>query len=116
MATSRYTALITFYSLLITLNMFETSKDILFLVLAVSVAVFTIFLVWLVAEVAIMLRRFNRFVGEIQEIARKIERTLAAIRDKLEHSANVLPALVKGVTELVRWFAGGQETKNKRKK
>lgn len=95
--------------------MFETSKDILFLVLAVSVAVFTVFLVWLVAEVAIMLRRFNRFVGEIQEIARKIERTLAGIRDKLEHSANILPGLVKGVTELMHWFSSN-DVKNKRKK
>lgn len=96
--------------------MFETSKDILFLVLAVSVGVFTIFLVWLVAEVAIMLRRFNRFVGEIQEIARKIERTLAGIRDKLEHSANVLPALVKGVTELVHWFSGDEGPKKQKPK
>lgn len=96
--------------------MFETSKDILFLVLAISVAVFTIFLVWLVAEVAIMLRRFNRFVGEIQEIARKIERTLAGIRDKLEHSMNVLPTLVSGVSELLRWFAGGEGPKKQKPK
>lgn len=96
--------------------MFETSKDVLFLVLAISVAVLTIFLVWLVAEVAIMLRRFNRFVGEIQDIARKIERTLAGIRDKLEHSANVLPALVKGVSELVHWFADGETSKKQKPK
>lgn len=96
--------------------MFESSKDILFLVLAVSVAVFTIFLVWLVAEVAIMLRRFNRFVGEIQEIARKIERTLAGIRDKLEHSMKVLPSLVNGVSELVRWFVGEKMSKKQKPK
>lgn len=94
--------------------MFETSKDILFLVLAVSVAVFTIFLVWLVAEVAIMLRRFNRFVGEIQDIARKIERTLAGIREKLEHATSVLPSLVQGVAELVRWFAGEKTSKKQK--
>lgn len=94
--------------------MFESSKDILFLVLAVSVAVFTIFLVWLMAEVAIMLRRFNRFVGEIQEIARKIERTLAGIREKLEHAANILPTLVNGVSELIRWFAGEKISKKQK--
>lgn len=85
--------------------MIETSQDVLYLVLAASVGLFTIFLIWLIAEISIMLRRMNHFIGDLHRTISKIEETLSGIREKIEHSTGYFHLLVDGVVQLLKFFA-----------
>lgn len=84
--------------------LFESSKDVLYLALAISVVVLTIFVVWLLAECALVLHRANRLIKEIQEKLRKIEAALTGIRDKLEHSAGHLSLLAAAAKQVIGLF------------
>lgn len=89
----------------------ESSKDILYLVLAFSVLVLTIFLVWLLGEAAFMLRHVNRTVREVREKLRKMEALVSGIRDKLEHSASYLSLLATVAKQLVNTFLSRRKKK-----
>lgn len=96
--------------------MIETTQDILYLMLAISVGVFTIFLVWMLGEVAMMLRNMNRFIRELHCTIGKIEDALSGIRKKVEHSASHLSLLAEGAKQLIRMFVESKTKKAKPKK
>ena len=46
---------------------FETSKDILYGVLSISILLLAVMLAWLIAETAMVLRNANRLIREMRE-------------------------------------------------
>lgn len=85
----------------------------LFLALAISIIFLTAFLVWLLAECAILTRNVNKGIKEAREKISKIEVALTGIREKLEHSAGYLQLLAVGVKEVISLFVnrGGKKKK-----
>ena len=89
--------------------MFTTSKDILFLVLSGAAGLLAIFLAWLIAECALMLRNANRMIHETRDKVHAIEAALGGIRDKLEHSAGYLALIAEGAKQVIRMVMESRE-------
>ncbi len=84
------------------MNMFlESSKDILYLVLAFCILLFTVFACWALWYVIAMLRDASKAVGEVRDKLHAIDEAMRGIREKLEHSAGYLGMVAAGVKSLI---------------
>lgn len=96
--------------------MFDTSKDVLFIVLAVSAGVLTFFISWGLYYVVMLLKKTYATVKEVSDLIANIrekldrlEQLFNAIEDKIKHSASYLPLLMKGMSELLEFFKKKKE-------
>lgn len=64
--------------------MLESSKDILYIVIAFSVLWLTIFLCWMIYYLAMMFKNANEIIQEIRDKIHGIAQALDFIRDKIE--------------------------------
>lgn len=67
--------------------MFQTSLDLMYGVISLSIIVFTFFLVWIMYYVAQILRQGYEVVQEIREKIAEFEEALDTIKDKVLSSA-----------------------------
>jgi hypothetical protein len=102
--------------------MIETSKDVLFLILALCVAFITFFSCWGLYYIVMMLKRGHQVIKEVSDLIaytrekmEKVERLIDTLEEKINNSASYLPLLFKGITELVGFFKKKSE-KGKQKK
>jgi len=102
--------------------MVDTSKDVLYLTIAVCVAVFTFFMSWGLFYMVMMLKKGNdalkevsSLISSLKEKAERISRFMDTLEEKITHSASYLPLLFKGITELIGFFKKKKE-KSKQKK
>ncbi|MCF7794744.1 hypothetical protein K9M50_00075 [Patescibacteria group bacterium] len=70
--------------------MFETSGDILNLVIAISVLLFTVFLVWTIYYVLASLKKVYRIVNELDHGVKKVLETIDTIKQKVNKSTSYL--------------------------
>ena len=92
--------------------MFETSGDILNLVIAASVLVFTFFVCWLMYYFVMIVKHAHDMVQSIREKINRVEKILNLIQEKVEHSASYLPLLAEGVTKIVKYFVEKKNAEN----
>lgn len=95
--------------------MFETSTDILYLVIAICVMVFTFFLVWSMYYVAQILRQGNQVIKEVREKIAMFEEMLMNIKSKVALSTTSIAFVAKEIGTLVD-FIKDKKTKTRRKK
>jgi hypothetical protein len=93
--------------------MIETSKDLLYVVLAFSVLWLTIFISWTLYYVIMMLRQANQLVGSFKEKVEKISQAVEKIRDKFDHTSAYIGLVGKAVEKLID-FVGERKKKSKR--
>ena len=93
----------------------ETSQDVLYLVLSVSVLLLAVMLAWLIAESAMVLRNANKLIREMREKLGKIELAITGIRDKLENSAGYLHLLAEGAKQILGTILARRQEKKKKK-
>lgn len=91
--------------------MLETSKDLLNIVLAICIAVFTFFLCWGLYYMVMMMKKGNQALKEVSDLIagikqkiEKVEKLIDIIEEKVTHSASYLPLVFKGITELLEFF------------
>lgn len=103
--------------------MFDTSKDVLFWVLAASIAVFTFFLCWALYYIVMMLKKAHGMIAEISELIaniknklERLEQLFDTIEEKIKSSASYLPLVFKGITELIEFFKKKKEERAKKSK
>ncbi|GMU25778.1 hypothetical protein KJZ71_04615 [Patescibacteria group bacterium] len=82
----------------------DSTRDLLYLVLAIGVIWIAAMLTWLLFEVALLLRNANRFVGDVRRKVSRIEDALTSMRGKLESSAGYLGILAKGGKSLAKYL------------
>lgn len=75
--------------------MLESSKDIMYLVIAFSVLWLTIFLCWMLYYLAMMFKNANEIIEEIRDKVHAISSALDFIRDKIEFVAGGMSFLSK---------------------
>lgn len=98
------------YSSLFTLlSMFETSKDLLNIVIAVSVLLFTVFLVWIMYYLAQMLKQANQTFTDARELMKKIGDTVDIIREKIASTIATLSTLSIGIKEIMSFVQKRKE-------
>ncbi len=82
---------------------FETSKDVLFVVLAFSVLWLTIFLSWLLYYLIAIVRDTEMLIRQIKNAVMKIDELANAAHEKMERSAASFTLIAQAVKELVVW-------------
>lgn len=84
--------------------MFESSKDILYIVLAFVALWVAIFLCWALYYVAQILKNANEMVEEIKERAHRLEEAVRMIRDRMETLSSSFGFVAQGITRIVGKF------------
>lgn len=84
--------------------MFETSKDILYYVLAFCILWITVFICWFLFYVVSIIGSVRKVIKGIQEKLEKVDELINLVKDKVEHSATYLPLIVEGIGKLVDYF------------
>lgn len=81
----------------------ETSKDLLFVILAFCILWLTVFMSWLLYYVISIVRDTEALVRQVKSAAEKIDNLAHSVREKFEHSAASLTLVAQAVKELVVW-------------
>lgn len=101
--------------------MFETSKDILYLVISFCVLWVTVFLCWMFYYVMRILRNTNQIVEEFRTRLQTLTETINYVRGKVEHISGLLTLASGGMTGLMKkmvakkakeWVDNGSEKFN----
>ena len=87
----------------------ESSKDILYLVLAFCALWFTAFVCWVLWYLIRMLRDASSAVREVRDKLHAVEEAMQGIREKLEHSASYLGMVATGTKVLIDYLAKHKE-------
>ena len=93
--------------------MFETSKDLLYVVISFAVLWLTIFFSWMLYYVIMILKQSNDMVKGVREKIEKVGETIEKIKEKFDHASNYVGFLAKAVEKLVEFT---KEKKRKKKK
>ncbi|MDD4995308.1 MAG: hypothetical protein PHW53_02510 [Patescibacteria group bacterium] len=95
--------------------MFDSSKDILYIVIAFCVLWVTIFLCWVIYYVAMILRQAHSLMNELKEKMQAIDDAIRGVREKIEHSSVHLALIADGARYLVKYFTENKESKRTKK-
>lgn len=96
----------------------ETSKDLLFVVLAFSVLWLTIFLSWLLYYLIAIVRDAEMLIRQVKNAVGKIDELAHAAHEKMERSAASFTLIAQAVKELVVWGIkekAGKKSSSKKK-
>jgi hypothetical protein len=80
--------------------MLETSKDLLFIVIAFCVLWLTLFSSWAIYYMVMLLKQFNEIIINIRKITIQIEELVTNIRGSFKHTLTGLSAIVDGVAKI----------------
>lgn len=84
--------------------MLETSKDLLYIVLAFCVLWLTVFLCWLLYYGIKILRDAARVIDSIQARLKGIEEAVHLVKDKIENASSSMKIIVESVGLMVKYF------------
>lgn len=99
-------------------NMIESTKDILFLVLAFCVLWFTVFVCWFIYYMIVMIRDVKEMVHIARNIFRKAEELVDFVRNRAERGASYIGLaadVFKNVMPYVEKARARKKTKRKKK-
>ncbi len=95
----------------------QTSNDLLLVVIAVCVFALTVFLVWFIYYLAMIMRQAFLITKEMRQRINKVDQILNAIKEKIDHSTSYLLIIGEGIkklVELVKERSANWEKKKKR--
>ncbi|EKD43898.1 MAG: hypothetical protein ACD_72C00080G0001 [uncultured bacterium] len=84
--------------------MFETSKDILYLVISFCVLWVTFFLCWMFYYLMRLLRNANEIIEEFRVRLQSLMEAVSYIRGKVEHLSGLMTMFTEGATGLAKKF------------
>lgn len=90
--------------------MFDTSQDILYITVSLCIAVFTVFLVWIMYYVAQISRQSNEMITDFRQKMEELDETMTSLKEKVNDSIDSLANL----TTLIKSFTGARTKKNKK--
>jgi predicted PurR-regulated permease PerM len=93
--------------------MLETSRDLLNIVIAASIFLFTVFVCWAIYYFAQILRQTFKIISEMRGRLQKIDEFIKMLKDKIDHSTSYLLLIGEGVKKLVE--IAGSYTGEKKK-
>src|SRR3989338_2538005 len=96
--------------------MLETSKDLLFVVLAFCILWFTVFVCWGLYYMITMLRNASKMTASIREKLELVDKILKLVKDKLEKGSNHMALISDSVIKLVGLAMEKQQKKAAGKK
>jgi uncharacterized membrane protein len=95
--------------------MFATSKDILFIVLAVCIFGFTVFVCWGIYYFIAIIRQMNETIKDFREKMQRFENFLTVIEEKIKHSTSYLILFAEGIKEVLSFLRDRKDAKKSKK-
>ncbi|MDD4271601.1 MAG: hypothetical protein PHF50_02240 [Patescibacteria group bacterium] len=92
------------------------SRDLLNIIIALSVLLFTIFSCWALYYLARILQQFFKVVKETRDRLNKFDELVKMLKEKIEHSASYLPLIFEGIKKLVELLKNRAEKKKRSKR
>lgn len=92
------------------------SKDLLYVIISISVLVFTVFACWALYYLARILQQMFKTVKEMRKRFNKFDELAKIIKEKIEHSASYLALIGAAVKKLVEIMKVRTEKKKPGKK
>jgi len=83
--------------------MFETSQDLLFVVLAFCIFWLTVFLCWLLITIISIVRDAGSLVHSVRNAVERVDQLAHTVRERFEHSAASLTIVAQALREVVVW-------------
>lgn len=101
--------------------MINTSTDILWVTIAVCIALFTIFSCWGIFYLVMIIRAASKSVKRVEQVIESIHEVIKTTKEKIEHSAayfSVIGEGMKKVMEIAKdsGVMGEKSKKSKKKK
>ncbi len=84
--------------------MLETSKDLLYVVIAFCILWITVFICWLLYYFISIIGNVRGIVKSVKEKIDKVDELLNLVKEKVEHSATYLALMVEGVGKLIDYL------------
>jgi len=91
--------------------MFESTKDILYIVVAFCVLWVTIFLCWVIYYVAMILRQTYGLMSDVKDKMQAIDEAIRGVREKLDNTSTYLALIADGAKYLIGHLAERKEKK-----
>lgn len=99
--------------------MFDSSRDVLFIVLSLCTVAVSVFLVWVLYQLGQILHNANRVATSLRLKLELIDKILNLVKEKLEKGASHLGLIADSAIKLVGYFIERQvekpESNRKRK-
>ncbi len=95
-----YTPAVTIHPIIM---LIESSKDLLYVVLAFCAIWLTVFLSWLLYYIIAIVRDAESLVRQVRHAVEKVDQLTHVVHDKFERSAASLTLIAQAVKELVVW-------------
>lgn len=96
--------------------MFETSRDILNIVLAVSIGAVAFFLCWILYYMAMSFRNLFRMSKDIREVVTEAKETVRAFKDKVREAATFFVMMSEGMKKVMDYIKNRDGKKEKKTK
>jgi hypothetical protein len=95
----------------------QTSKDLLYVVLAFCALWLTIFTAWFIYYLAMIMRQTYYTVKEMRDRVNKIDEALRVFKEKIEHSSSYLLLIGEGIKKILEFMKiqGEKWSENKKK-
>ncbi len=94
----------------------QTTKDILFLVIAFCVLLLTVFLVWLLYYFIAIIRDIKKVVSSIEDKVEKVGLVIDLVKNKVDSSATHFILLVEAIKQIIKFAMERRATKKEVKK
>ncbi|MBU0722346.1 hypothetical protein KKA93_02735 [Patescibacteria group bacterium] len=94
----------------------NNSYDLLNIVIALSVLLFTIFSCWAIYYLVRILRQFFKVIEQTRDRLNKFDELLKMVKEKIESSTSYLPLIGEGVKKLVEIIKNRAKKKKSTKK
>ena len=96
--------------------MFETSRDLLNIVIAFCILWLSIFIAWFIYYLAMITRQAFHIVKEMRDRMHKVDEIIKSIKEKIEHSTSYLALIGEGVKKLVEVIKERTEKDKKKRR
>lgn len=93
---------------------FETSRDVLNLTIAGAVALFTIFLCWMMYYFIKTIRNVSKITTGVKDKMETIDKILGLVKDKLEKGSNHMALLSDSAIKLVGFLIDKKSASDKK--
>ena len=95
--------------------MIDTTKDIFWLIAAISLGVFTFFICWTMYYLIMMLRDMHKVIGSIKQKIDLVDKVLQMIKEKLEKTSSHFTLMADTIMKVAGFFLERQPQRKKKK-
>ncbi|PWB39106.1 MAG: hypothetical protein C3F02_00600 [Parcubacteria group bacterium] len=96
--------------------MLETSKDLLWLLLGISIFMIACFSSWVIYQIGRSIKGINNIIQKGQSIANSVDQGVKELKDKSGHAAAYISLFIKGGLEILKSLQNRREKNKSRSK